>query len=83
MTMQKSVLVVVICAPVKGLYTEGSMENFHHFTITTSSAVKTGDFKGFSVCRKSLLTLSDLTGEWTSEQGGSPTHSRGLGLDGF
>lgn len=59
------------------------MENFNLFTITTSSAVKAGDSMGCSVCRKSLSALSDLTGEWTNEQGGSPTHSSGLELDGF
>lgn len=83
MQMQKFVLVVVTCAPVKGLYTEGSMENFSHFTITISSAVKARDFMSCSVRRKSLLILSDLTGEWTNEQGGSPTHIRELELDGF
>lgn len=56
MKMQKSVLAIVTCAPLKGLYTEGSMENFNHCTITTS-AVKAGDVVSCSVCRQSLNTL--------------------------
>ena len=55
MKMQKSVLAIVTCTPLKGLYTEGSMENFNHCTIT-ASAVKAGDVS-CSVCRQSLNTL--------------------------